>query len=164
LQHCLKKYDFLSMPVVDNERRLVGIVTIDDIVDVIEQENTEDFQKMAAIQPSEKRVFEDKRVGIGQAQNHMAFGIDAFCNFYGQYYKKFDEVLQSIVILASFIPMLMNTGGNAGSQSSALIIRGLSLGEIRARDFFKGFMERNSGKLHCRSSFSCCEFCKNILF
>jgi len=70
-----KKYDFLSMPVVDNERRLVGIVTIDDIVDVIEQENTEDFQKMAAIQPSEK-------------QNHMAFGIDAFCNFYGQYYKK----------------------------------------------------------------------------
>jgi len=82
-----KKYDFLSMPVVDNERRLVGIVTIDDIVDVIEQENTEDFQKMAAIQPSEKEYLKTNALYWPSTESH-GFCIDAFCNFYGQYYKK----------------------------------------------------------------------------
>jgi len=132
-----KKYDFLSMPVVDNERRLVGIVTIDDIVDVIEQENTEDFQKMAAIQPSEKEYLKTNALVLAKHRITWLLVLMLSATFTGNIIKKFDEVLQSIVILASFIPMLMDTGGNAGSQSSALIIRGLALGEIRARDFLK---------------------------
>jgi len=118
-----KKYDFLSMPVVDNERRLVGIVTIDDIVDVIEQENTEDFQKMAAIQPSEKEYLKTNALVLAKHRITWLLVLMLSATFTGNIIKKFDEVLQSIVILASFIPMLMNTGGNAGSPSSALIIR-----------------------------------------
>ncbi|HOM02235.1 MAG TPA: magnesium transporter [Acetivibrio sp.] len=132
-----KKYDFLSMPVVDNERRLVGIVTIDDIIDVIEQENTEDFQKMAAMEPSEKEYLKTNALALAKHRITWLLVLMISATFTGNIIKKFDEVLQTVVVLASFIPMLMDTGGNAGSQSSALVIRGLALGEIRTRDALK---------------------------
>lgn len=132
-----KKYDFLSMPVVDNERRLVGIVTIDDIIDVIEQENTEDFQKMAAMEPSEKEYLKTNALVLAKHRITWLLVLMISATFTGNIIRKFDEVLQTVVVLASFIPMLMDTGGNAGSQSSALIIRGLALGEIRAKDALK---------------------------
>lgn len=134
-----KKYDFLSMPVVDNERRLVGIVTIDDIVDIIDQENTEDFQKMAAIQPSEEEYLKTKTIVL--AKNRIAWLLILMisASFTGNIIRRFQEVLQSVVVLASFIPMLMDTGGNAGSQSSTLIIRGIALGEINLKDVFRVF-------------------------
>ncbi|HHV28453.1 magnesium transporter [Acetivibrio mesophilus] len=132
-----KKYDFLSMPVVDNERRLVGIVTIDDIIDVIDRENTEDFQKMAAMQPSEKEYLKTSVLILAKNRITWLLVLMISATFTGNIIRKFDEVLQTVVVLASFIPMLMDTGGNAGSQSSALIIRGLALGEIRARDALK---------------------------
>lgn len=132
-----KKYDFLSMPVVDNERRLVGIVTIDDIIDVIDRENTEDFQKMAAMQPSEKEYLKTSVLVLAKNRITWLLVLMISATFTGNIIRKFDEVLQTVVVLASFIPMLMDTGGNAGSQSSALIIRGLALGEIRARDALK---------------------------
>ncbi|MFA5523643.1 MAG: magnesium transporter [Tissierellales bacterium] len=132
-----RKYDFTSMPVVDNENRLVGIITIDDIVDIIEQENTEDFQKMAAMAPSEEEYL---KTGIFSLAKHRILWLLVLmisATFTGNIIKKFEDVLQSVVVLAAFIPMLMDTGGNAGSQSSTLIIRGLALGEIEAKDVLK---------------------------
>lgn len=132
-----RKYDFISMPVVDNENRLVGIITIDDIVDIIEQENTEDFQKMAAMAPSEEEYL---KTGIFSLAKHRIIWLLVLmisATFTGSIIRRFEDVLQSVVVLASFIPMLMDTGGNAGSQSSTLIIRGLALGEIEAKDVVK---------------------------
>ena len=132
-----KKYDFLSMPVVDNECRLVGIVTIDDIVDIIEQENTEDLQKMAAMQPSEKEYLKTNVLELAKHRIAWLLILMISATFTGKIIRRFDEMLQSVVVLASFIPMLMDTGGNAGSQSSTLIIRGLAMGEIKLKDVFK---------------------------
>ncbi len=130
-----KKYDFLSMPVVDTERRLVGIVTIDDVVDVIDQENTEDLQKMAAMQPSDEAYLKTKPWVLARHRILWLLILMISATFTGRIIRKFDDLLQSMVVLASFIPMLMDTGGNAGSQSSTLIIRGLALGEIGLKDF-----------------------------
>lgn len=132
-----KKYDFLSMPVVDNERRLVGIVTIDDIIDIIDQENTEDFQKMAAMQPSEEEYLKTNVLVLAKHRITWLLILMISATFTGNIIRRYNEVLQSVVVLASFIPMLMDTGGNAGSQSSTLVIRGLALGEIKPRDVFK---------------------------
>lgn len=132
-----KKYDFTSMPVVDNERRLVGIVTIDDIIDIIDAENTEDFQKMAAIQPSEEEYLKTDALKLAKHRITWLLILMISATFTGNIIRRFQDVLQSVVILASFIPMLMDTGGNAGSQSSTLIIRGLALGEIKLKDAFK---------------------------
>ncbi len=132
-----RKYDFTSMPVVDNENRLVGIITIDDIVDIIEQENTEDFQKMAAMAPSEEEYL---KTGVFSLAKHRVMWLLVLmisATFTGNIIKKFEDVLQTVVVLAAFIPMLMDTGGNAGSQSSTLIIRGLALGEIESKDILK---------------------------
>ncbi|WP_010299664.1 magnesium transporter [Clostridium senegalense] len=132
-----KKYDFTAMPVVDNEKRLVGIITIDDIVDIIEQENTEDIQKMAAMEPSEEEYLETGVFKLAKNRIIWLLILMISATFTGAIIQKYDEVLQSVVILAAFIPMLMDTGGNAGSQSSTLIIRGLALGQIEMRDILK---------------------------
>lgn len=132
-----KKYDFTAMPVVDNENRLVGIITIDDIVDIIEQENTEDFQKMAAMAPSEEEYLRTSIFSLAKHRIMWLLVLMVSATFTGNIIKKFEDVLQSVVVLAAFIPMLMDTGGNAGSQSSTLIIRGLALGEIETRDVLK---------------------------
>ncbi|SCG84188.1 Magnesium transporter mgtE [Proteiniborus sp. DW1] len=132
-----RKYDFTSMPVVDNENRLVGIITIDDIVDIIEQENTEDFQKMAAMVPSEEEYLKTSVFSLAKHRVMWLLVLMISATFTGNIIKKFEDVLQSVVVLAAFIPMLMDTGGNAGSQSSTLVIRGLALGEIKAKDILK---------------------------
>jgi len=132
-----KKYDFTSMPVVDNERRLVGIVTIDDVVDIIEQENTEDMQKMAAMHPSEEEYLKTNVFRLARHRITWLLILMISATFTGNIIRKFNDVLQSVVILASFIPMLMDTAGNSGSQSSTLVIRGLALGEISIKDAFK---------------------------
>lgn len=129
-----KKYDLMSMPVVDNENRLVGIITVDDIVDIIEQENTEDIQRMAAMEPSDEEYLKSGVFKLAKHRIVWLLVLMISATLTGNIIKKYDDVLQSIVILASFIPMLMDTGGNAGSQSSSLIIRGLALGEIRIKD------------------------------
>ncbi|NLK21330.1 MAG: magnesium transporter [Epulopiscium sp.] len=132
-----KKYDFISMPIVDKEKRLVGIVTIDDVVDIIEQENTEDLQKMAAMQPSEEEYLRTNVFSLAKNRIMWLLILMISATFTGNIIRKFEDVLQSVVVLASFIPMLMDTGGNAGSQSSTLIIRGLALGEIELKDILK---------------------------
>lgn len=134
-----KKYNLLAMPVVDKENRLVGIITIDDIVDVIEQENTEDLQKMAAMTPTDEEYL---KTGVFTLARHRLIWLLILmisATFTGRIIIKFEELLQSAVVLTTFIPMLMDTGGNSGSQSSTLIIRGLALEEIRLRDILKVF-------------------------
>lgn len=132
-----KEYDLTCMPVVDCEKRLVGIITVDDIIDIIEKENTEDFQKMAAIKPSEKSYLKTPVTELAKHRVVWLLVLMISATITGNIIKQFDDVLQSVVILAAFIPMLMDTGGNAGSQSSTLIIRGLALGDIKIRDYAK---------------------------
>lgn len=132
-----KKYDLIAMPVVDNENRLVGIITIDDIVDIIDQENTEDFQKMAAMEPSDEEYLKTNVFILAKHRVIWLMALMISATFTGNIIKKFEDVLQSVVILTVFIPMLMDTGGNAGSQSATLIIRGLALEEIKPEDILK---------------------------
>lgn len=132
-----KKYDLLSIPVTDNEKKLVGIITIDDIVDIIDQENTEDFQKMAAMAPSDEEYLKTSVWNLAKHRIVWLLVLMISATFTGNIIKKFEDVLQSVVILAAFIPMLMDTGGNAGSQSSTLVIRGLALGDITLKDALK---------------------------
>ncbi|RRD94306.1 magnesium transporter [Clostridiales bacterium COT073_COT-073] len=132
-----KKYDLLAMPVVDREDRLVGIVTVDDILDVIEEENEEDFAKMSALEPSDDLYLETNVFVLAKRRIVWLLILMVSATFTGLIIRKYEDVLSSIVILTAFIPMLMDTGGNAGSQSSTLIIRGLALGELELKDFLK---------------------------
>ena len=131
------KYDLTIMPVVDMEKRLVGIITIDDIVDIINKETTEDIEKMAAISPTDKPYM---RTGVFETFKKripwlLILMISA--TFTGKIIQNYENALATYVVLTSFIPMLMDTGGNAGGQASVTIIRGLSLNEIEYKDWFK---------------------------
>ncbi len=132
-----KKYDLTMMPVVDKENCLVGIVTVDDIIDVIEQENTEDFQIMAAITPYEESYLKTNAFIMAKNRIMWLFVLMISATFTGLVIKRFETLLSSMVILTTYIPMLMGTGGNAGSQSSTLIIRSIALGEIEFHDILK---------------------------
>ena len=129
-----KKYDLLAVPVTDRENRLVGIITIDDIVDVIDDENTEDFHRMAAIQPSDERYLAASVFDLARRRILWLLVLMVSATISGSIIRRYEDMLHTMVILASFIPMLMDTGGNAGSQSSTLIIRSIALGEIRLKD------------------------------
>lgn len=128
------KYDFTSMPVVDNENRLVGIITVDDIVDIMEEEATEDIEKMAAIVPSDKPYMKTGIFETFKKRIPWLLLLMVSATFTGQIIGRYEDALSACAVLTMFIPMLMDTGGNAGGQSSVSIIRGLSLGEIRYRD------------------------------
>lgn len=132
-----KKYGFLALPVVDKEGRLTGIITVDDIMDVIDQETTEDFQKMAAMSPSEEKYLDAKIFTLAKHRITWLLVLMVSATFTGGIIRKFEDVLTAIVVLTAYIPMLMDTGGNSGSQSSTLIIRGLALGEIELKDVGK---------------------------
>lgn len=130
----MSKYDLLSLPVVDNEKRLVGIVTVDDAMDVMEQEATEDFEAMSGIHPSEKTylktsVFEMSKNRILWLLVLMISGMIT-----GGILSNFEAAISAMPLLVTFIPMLTDTGGNAGSQSSTMIIRGLATGDLSIRD------------------------------
>ena len=129
-----KKYDFTSMPVVDNENRLVGIITVDDVVDIMEEEATEDMEKMAAIVPSDKPYMRTSVWETFKKRIPWLLLLMVSATFTGQIITSFEDALSVCVALTAFIPMLMDTGGNAGSQASVTVIRGLSLGEIQYRD------------------------------
>ena len=130
----LSRYDFLALPVVDAEERLVGIVTVDDAIDVIEEEATEDIEKMAAMAPSDRPYM---RTGIWETWRKRVpwlLFLMISATFTSGIIPAYEGALAASVVLTGFIPMLMDTGGNSGGQSSATIIRGLSLGEIRYGD------------------------------
>ncbi len=131
------KYNFMAMPVVDKEDRLVGIVTIDDAIDVMQDENTEDFEKMAAMTPTEDTYF--KTSVFKHAKNRIVWLLFLMLSstFTGLLLEKFQAAISAVPLLVAFIPTIMDTGGNCGSQSSTLIIRGLALDEIKLSDLFK---------------------------
>ena len=133
----IKDYDLTSVPVVDSENKLVGIITIDDIIDIIEEETTEDIEKMAAILPTEKSYLKLSIFDIWKSRIPWLLLLMVSATFTGKIIQHYEESLAAMVILTSFIPMIMDTGGNAGGQASATIIRGLSLNDIEFSDIFK---------------------------
>lgn len=132
-----KKYDLLAVPVVDNEQRLVGIITIDDIVDVIEEETTEDFYRMAAVQPTDEEYINTGVFKLASKRIIWLLILMISATFTGYIIRNYEDTLSQVVALTVFIPMLMDTGGNAGSQSSTVVIRSLVLGEIAFKDIFR---------------------------
>jgi len=133
----MQDYDLTSIPVTDSENRLVGIITVDDIIDILEEETTEDIEKMAAILPTEKPYLKLTILDIYKSRIPWLLLLMISATFTGKIIEHYEASLATYVILTSFIPMLMNTGGNAGGQSSVTIIRGLSLDEIEFKDTFK---------------------------
>ncbi len=131
------KYDMLSMPVVDNENRLVGIITIDDVVDVVQEEVTEDFEKMAGILPSEDTYLKTPVFTLFKSRILWLMVLMVSAMVSGALMTHFEGAISALPLLVSFIPMLMGTGGNSGSQSSTTIIRSMSLDEIELSDFFR---------------------------
>ncbi|HCT63833.1 MAG TPA: magnesium transporter [Lachnospiraceae bacterium] len=137
IAYLFKKYGLIALPVVDNEQRLVGIITVDDIVDVIEQENTEDIEKMSALIPAEDEYLKTSVVTLAKNRVVWLLVLMISGTLSSVIITEFQGVLASSVILASLFPILMGTGGNAGSQSSTLIIRGMAVGEIETSDIFR---------------------------
>ena len=133
----IKKYNLIVLPVTDDENRLLGIITVDDIMDVVEQEATEDFHKMAGISPVEESYLKTSAFTMARQRISWLIVLMISATFTGRIIKSYEDVLQSVVILSSFIPMLMDTGGNAGAQSSTIVVRALALGEVNPKDAFK---------------------------
>ncbi len=133
----IQDYDITSVPVVDLEHKLVGIITIDDVIDIIEEEATEDIEKMAAILPTEKSYLKLSIFEIWKSRIPWLLLLMISATFTGKIIQHYESALASMVILTSFVPMIMDTGGNAGGQASATIIRGLSLNDIEFSDILK---------------------------
>lgn len=161
--YLFRKYDLLSMPVVDQENRLVGIITIDDIVDVIEQENTEDVHKMAAMTPSEKPYLKTTVFETFKQRIPWLLLLMVSATFTGKIISSFEETLASCVALTAFIPMLMDTGGNSGGQSSVTIIRSLSLNDIAMRDIFKILRKEFLVSFFCGITLAAANFIKMMI-
>lgn len=135
--HDFQKYDLTVMPVVDNENRLVGIITVDDIVDIMQEETTEDIEIMAAMVPSDKPYIKMGPWDTYKKRIPWLLLLMISASITGKIIQGYEEALASCVILTAFIPMLMDTGGNSGSQASVSIIRAISLNEIKFSDTFK---------------------------
>lgn len=133
----LSKYDFLALPVVDMENRLVGIITVDDVIDVLQEENTEDIQKMAAIVPTDTPYLKTSVIETFKKRIPWLLLLMISATITSQILTTFENKLAAVATLIAFIPMLMGTGGNSGGQSSVTIVRALSLGEISLKDIFK---------------------------
>lgn len=157
------KYNFLAIPVVDRERRLVGIVTFDDAIDVLEEENTEDIEKMAAITPSDKPYLKTGILETYYKRIPWLMLLMLSATFTGKIIGHYETAMRDYAILISFIPMLTGTGGNAGGQTSASIIRGISLNEIVFKDIFKVIWKELRVALICGATLSCIIFVKLML-
>lgn len=143
------KYDFLALPVVDNEDRLVGIITVDDAIDVMQEETEEDFSKISAITPNDTEYLKTSVFKLWASRIPWLMILMISATFTGMIISKFESALAVLPILTAFIPMLMGTGGNAGSQASVTVIRGISLGQVEFSDFFKVLWKE------CRVSILC---------
>ncbi len=159
------KYNFLALPVVDKENRLVGIVTVDDAIDVMEEEATEDIQKMAAITPTTDKPYD--RIGVFEtylARIPWLLILMISATFTGMIITGFEDALAGSLVLSAFIPMLMDTGGNSGSQASVTVIRALSLDEIEFKDIFKVIFKEARVSILCGVTLAAANFAKIMLF
>lgn len=157
------KYDFLAVPVVDNEERLVGIVTVDDAIDVIQDEATEDIEMMAAITPTDKPYMKTGVFATWKKRIPWLLLLMISATFTGSIITSFEDALSASIVLTGFIPMLMDTGGNAGSQASVSIIRGLSLGEIEYKDIGRILWKEARVAFLCGVSLAAANFVKLLL-
>ena len=158
------KYDFLALPVVDNEGRLVGIVTVDDAIDVILEESTEDIEKMAAMTPTDKPYLQTGVFSTWSKRIPWLMLLMLSSTFTTIIIGGYEEKLAACTVLTSFIPMFMGTAGNAGSQTSVAIIRALSLGEIEFRDTFKIMSKELMVSFLCGVALFIVNFAKLMLF
>ena len=159
----VRKYDLLSVPVVDNEHRLVGIITVDDIVDVIQEENTEDFEKMALLLPSGDNYMKSNVFTLAKNRIPWLLILMVSATFTGSIIESFEDKLAVISGLTACIPMLMDTGGNAGSQVSTLVIRGLALGTVKVSDYFKVLWKEIRVAVLCGIVLAAANFCRMLL-
>ena len=159
----LGKYDFLALPVVDKEERLVGIVTVDDAIDVLQEEVTDDIEKMAAILPSDKPYLKTSTLETYKARIPWLLLLMISATFTGQIIASFERALAAATILTAYIPMLMDSGGNCGSQASVTVIRGLSLGEISFSDFFRVLWKELRVAAVCGVTLAAANFAKLML-
>lgn len=157
-------YNFLALPVVDNENRLVGIVTIDDAIDVIQEEATEDIEKMAAVLPSDKPYMKTSVFGLYKKRAPWLLILMLSSTFTSAIISSFEAVLANVLILSSFIPMITGSGGNAGSQASVSVIRALSLGEIHFRSIFLVLWKEFRVSILCGITLAAANFVKLLLF
>lgn len=161
--HQFQKYDFTAMPVVDNENRLVGIITVDDVVDIMEEEATEDIEKMAAIVPSDKPYMKTGVLETFKKRIPWLLLLMISATFTGKIISSFEDALSACVLLTAYIPMLMDTGGNAGGQASVTIIRGLSLNEIEFRDMARVVWKEIRVAVICGITLGAANFAKLLL-
>lgn len=158
-----QKYDFTAMPVVDNENRLVGIITVDDIVDILQEEATEDMEKMAAIVPSDKPYMKTSVIETWKKRMPWLLLLMISATLTGSVLTTFEDALLAYGALIAYIPMLMDTGGNAGGQASVTIIRGLSLNEIEFGDAFKVVFKEVRVACLCGITLAAANFLKLLL-
>ena len=158
-----QKYDFTAMPVVDNENRLVGIITVDDIVDIMQEEATEDMEKMAAIVPSDKPYMKTSVYVTWKKRMPWLLLLMISATFTGSILTTFEDALMAYGALIAYIPMLMDTGGNAGGQASVTIIRGLSLNEIEFKDAFRVVWKEIRVAVLCGLTLAAANFIKLLL-
>ena len=158
-----KKYDFTALPVVDKENRMVGIITVDDVIDIMEEEATEDIEKMAAITPSEKPYLKTGIFDTVKARLPWLLLLMVSATFTGQIISSFESALAAVTILTAYIPMLMDTGGNAGSQASVTIIRGISLDEISIHNLKDVIWKEMRVSLVIGITLAACNFAKLML-
>lgn len=157
------KYDLLAIPVVDGENRIVGIVTVDDAIDVLQEENTEDIEKMAAIVPTDKPYFKTGVFETFFKRIPWLLLLMVSATFTGMIITGFEDKLAASVVLTAFIPMLMDTGGNAGGQASVTIIRGMSLGDIELKDVLSVIWKEIRVAVICGACLSVVNFGKMML-
>ena len=160
----MTKYDFLAMPVVDKETRLVGIVTIDDAMDVLQDEDTEDIEIMAAITPSDKPYLKTGVFETWRSRIIWLMLLMVSATFTSRILTHFEDALASLPILVAFVPQLMDTGGNAGGQASVSVIRALSLGDIQMKDFMRVLWKEFRVALLCGLTLAVVNFVKMMIF
>ena len=159
----IQDYDITAIPVVDSEQKLVGIITIDDVIDIIEEEATEDIEKMAAITPTEKPYLKLSIFDIWKSRIPWLLLLMISATFTGKIIQHYESALAACVILTSFIPMLMDSGGNAGGQASVTIIRALSLNDIEFSDILRVIWKELRASILIGITLSLANFAKLML-
>lgn len=157
------KYDFLAIPVVDGEGRLVGIVTVDDAMDVLREENSEDIAKMAAVTPTDKPYLKTSPFRLWQARVPWLLLLMISATFTGMIITSFENKLSACVALTAYIPMLMGTAGNSGNQASVTVIQALSSGELKFSDVFRVMIKEATVAILCGVTLAVCNFGKMML-
>lgn len=158
-----KRYDLNAMAVVNNENKIIGIITIDDVVDIMEEEATEDIEKMAAMLPTDKPYLKTSVFETFKSRIPWLLLLMVSATFTGQIIAKFEDALGACAILTAYIPMLMDTGGNCGSQASVTVIRGISLDEIEFSDLLRVIWKEIRVAVLCAAVLSAANFVKLLL-